>query len=276
MSASAIIVFREVLEAALIISIIAAASKGILGYRRYVSFGVGAGLIGAIVVASFASGISGAFAGIGQELLNAAILFSAVLMLAWHNVWMAKHARQLTERLSALGNKVSSGELPLYVITIAVAMAVLREGSEVALFLYGIAAAGSAALDMLWGGLLGLIAGIGVSILMYRGLIAIPTKWLFNVTSWVILLLAAGLAASATGYLIQAGIVPSQAPLWNTSDWLSEQSWLGQILHILIGYQARPTAAEITAYLIVLFTISSLMLLVKNNKAPKSQELTAL
>lgn len=275
MSASAIIVFREVLEAALIISIVAAASKGILGYRRYISLGVAAGLVGAIIVASFASVISGAFSGMGQELLNAGILFSAVLMLAWHNVWMAKHARELTARLSALGNKVSSGELPLYVITIAVAMAVLREGSEVALFLYGIAAAGSAALDMLWGGLLGLAAGIIVSILLYRGLIAIPTKWLFSVTSWVILLLAAGLAASATGYLAQAGIVPSQAPLWNTSDWLSEQSWFGQILHILVGYQARPTAAELSAYLLVLITIASLMVWVKRPKTPNSKELTA-
>ena len=90
-----LIVFREVLEAALIIGIVAAATKGIAGRSVWLAAGVGLGVAGAALVAALASEIASAAEGIGQELLNASILFSAVLMLAWHNIWMSRHAREM-------------------------------------------------------------------------------------------------------------------------------------------------------------------------------------
>lgn len=256
MLSTAVIVFREVLEAALIVTILLAATKGLPGRVKWISGGLAAGLAGAVLVALFAGAISSAFSGAGQELFNAGVLLTAVAMLAWHNIWMSSHAKELVAHLKNVSSRITDGSLPLYFLAVATGMAVLREGSEVVLFLYGIAAGGSSGLGMLSGGLLGVAAGIAAGTLLYLGLLRIPTQWLFRVTGWLILLLASGLAASAAGYLSQAGVLPSQAPLWDTSNLLSERSVIGQLFHILVGYQARPTAMQLGFYLATLVLIS--------------------
>ncbi|HKI82084.1 MAG TPA: FTR1 family protein, partial [Pseudodesulfovibrio sp.] len=91
---TAIIVFREVLEASLIISIVLAATKGVDKRGLWVGIGVALGILGAGVTAAFADTIANAVAGVGQELFNAAILFAAVFMLGWHNIWMQRHGRE--------------------------------------------------------------------------------------------------------------------------------------------------------------------------------------
>ncbi|EKO3498390.1 FTR1 family iron permease [Vibrio fluvialis] len=256
MLSSAIIVFREVLEAALIVTILMAATKGLPGRTRWIFGGVTAGLFGALAVAFSAGAIASTFEGMGQELFNAGILLTAVLMLAWHNIWMSKHARELVAHLKQVSSKVNEGSLPLYFLSVATGLAVLREGSEVVLFLYGVAAGGDSGISLLTGGIFGVVSGIVAGALLYFGLLRIPTHLLFKVTGWMILFLAAGLAASAAGYLMQAGILTAQAPLWNSSSILSERSIAGQLLHILVGYQARPTAIQLAFYLTTLVLIS--------------------
>ena len=133
MLATAIIVFREVLEAALIVGIVMAASRG-APQRGLVgrAAGLPAAYLGALGVAGAAETIAAAMAqGIGQELFNAAILFAAVLMLGWHNVWMARHGRDLASNATQLGRDVRSGAQPLWALAFAVGLAVLREGSEI-------------------------------------------------------------------------------------------------------------------------------------------------
>ncbi|WP_428034891.1 FTR1 family iron permease [Amphritea sp.] len=255
MLSSAVIVFREVLEAALIVSILLAATCGLPRRTLWIGAGLLAGLAGACIVALFASSITSAFEGTGQELMNACILLIAVLMLAWHNIWMSHHARELVAHMKNVSAKITDGSLPLYFLAVASGMAVLREGSEVVLFMYSVTASGSSANAMLIGSLIGVVAGILVGRLIYSGLLRIPTSRLFQLTGWMILLLASGLAASAAGYLIQAGYLPYQAPLWDSGDLLSEKSILGQLLHILIGYQERPTIIHLAFYLVTLVTI---------------------
>ncbi|WP_432695719.1 FTR1 family iron permease [Marinobacterium sp. YM272] len=255
MLSAAVIVFREVLEAALIVGILLAATCGLPGRTRWIGAGLLAGLAGACLVAFFAGSITGAFDGFGQELMNAGILIVAVLMLAWHNIWMSHHAKELVAHLKNVSAKITDGTLPLYFLAVASGMAVLREGSEVVLFMYSVAASGSSSSSMLLGSLAGVVAGVLVGRLLYSGLLRIPASRLFQITGWMILLLAAGLAASAAGYLMQAGVMPYRAPLWDSGDILSEKSALGQLLHILVGYQERPTSIQIGVYLVTLFTI---------------------
>src|SRR5438445_13712562 len=138
-----VIVFREVLEAGLIIGIGLAATRGLPGRGHWVTLGVMAGCAGAGVVALFAEAISGAFEGAGQELLNATVLGAAVLMLMWHNAWMARHGREMAADMRAVGADVSAGTRPLTLLTVVIGLAVLREGAEIVLFLYGIAATGT-------------------------------------------------------------------------------------------------------------------------------------
>jgi high-affinity iron transporter len=257
MLGTAIIVFREVLEAALIVGIVMAASSGALGRGRWVSYGIAGGLAGAGLVAAFAATIAAAASGIGQELLNAIILLLAVGMLGWHNIWMSRHGRQLTAAARAIGDAVISGSQPLYVLAIVVGLAVLREGSETVLFLFGISAGGDGDVGpLVAGGALGLAGGIAVGAGLYLGLLRIPQRRLFAVTGWMVLLLAAGMAAQAAGYLVQGDLLPPLGDaVWDTSAVLSDDSIIGKALRTLIGYVARPDGIQILFYLATLLGI---------------------
>lgn len=261
MLASLIIVFREVIEAGLIVGIVLAATTGVHGRNLWVGYGVLGGVAGACLVAAFAGVIASAFAGNGQELLNATVLLVAVVMLTWHNVWMARHGRAMAAEVKAVGEAVAAERRSLAALAIVVGAAVLREGSEVVLFLYGIAAQGGAsAAGMIGGGAIGVLLGAAVTALMYFGLLRIPARHLFAVTSWLIALLAAGMGAQAIAFLQQAGLVTVMGEtVWNTSSLLSEASLPGRVLHTLIGYTDQPSALQLLVYLAILAVTFILM-----------------
>jgi high-affinity iron transporter len=256
MLGSALIVFREVLEAALIIGIACAATRGIAGRNAWVTLGIVAGVVGACIIAAFAEAIAETASGMGQEIFNASVLLAAVAMLGWHNVWMARHGRELAQQMSALGQSVQSGARPLYAVGAVIALAVLREGSEIVLFLYGLAAGGSSAASLLGGSAIGLAGGAALGLLLYFGLLRIPMRHFFTVTSWMILLLAAGMASQAAGYLIQADYLPSFGDtLWDSSHLVSPDSVAGEILRTLIGYEAQPAGMQLLFYVATIVTI---------------------
>src|SRR5499427_2332995 len=265
MLAAAIIVFREVLEASLVAGIVLAASRDVPHRGLWVSGGIAAGIFGAALVAACAEEIAAAVNGVGQELFNAAILFTAVAMLGWHNIWMNRHGRELAANAATLGEAVAGGSRPLYALALVVAIAVLREGSETVLFLYGIVVASRAGgLGLLPGGLLGLAGGAAIGALIYFGLLAIPLRRLFTVTNWLILLLAAGMASQGAAFLMQANLLPALGnQLWDTSSILSEKSILGLLLHVLIGYSAQPAGIQVVFYLATLLGIGILMRLMR-------------
>lgn len=250
MLAALVIVFREVLEAGLIIGVVLAASRGVHGRGMAVGLGVLAGLVGAMIVAAFAAQISNAFDGRGQEIFAASVMGLAVIMLTWHVVWMSEHAREMTQQLKKLGGEVAAGSQSLFALGLAVGLAVMREGSEVVLFMMGIVMQGKdSAASLLGGSLLGLVAGGIVAGILYLSLAALPLKKLFSVSGFLVTLLAAGLAASAVHQLSNAGLLNVlDHQLWDTSWLLSESSWLGRVLHVLVGYMDRPTGMELIAY----------------------------
>ena len=262
MLATLVIVFREIIEAGLIVGIVLAATKGVPRRTLWVLYGVVAGAVCACVVAAFAGQIGSLFQGSGQELFNAAILLLAVVMLTWHNVWMAGHGRAMAHEMRQVGAAVKFGERPLAALAIVCGVAVLREGSEIVLFLYGIFAAGGVTVfTMMLGGILGVLAGAVVSALMYFGLLNIPARHLFSVTSGLITLLAAGLAAQAVSFIQQAGYVEVlTATVWNTSWLLTDGSLMGRLLRTLIGYTDQPTGAQLVVYV---FVIGALVLLTR-------------
>lgn len=260
MLAALVIVFRECIEAGLIIGIVLAATRGLAGRGFWVSYGVVAGLAGAALVAAFAEAISDAFAGAGQELFNVAVLGFAVIMLTWHNVWMASHGREMARQMKQVGAEVVEGRRPLAMLTLVVGVAVLREGAETVLFLTSVSASGGDSGAAVWlGGLLGVSGAAVLSALLYFGLVSIPAHRLFAVTSGLVTLLTAGLASQAIGFLQQAGyaeVLTSQA--WDTSWLLSDTSIPGRLLHTLVGYTAAPNGAQVGIYLLTIATMVAL------------------
>jgi high-affinity iron transporter len=255
-----LIVFREVLEAGLIVGIVMAATRGVPQRGRWVTIGIVAGVLCAAVVAMFAGVISDAFQGSGQELFNASVLGIAVIMLMWHNAWMARHGREIADEIRRVGAAVSEGSKPLTALSIVIGLAVLREGSEVVLFLYGIMAQGTSGSALLVGGILGIAAGAAFTALTYFGLLAIPSRHIFSVTTWLIALLAAGMAAQSVQFLNNAGLVVAlDQTVWDSSWLLSEGSIVGKLMHILIGYTERPTEMQLLVYAAVLVAMYILM-----------------
>jgi len=261
MLSALIIVFREIIEAGLVVGIVLSATRGVPRRGLWVGSGVLAGAAGACLLALGAGRIAALFSGAGQELSNAGILLLAVGMLAWHNVWMASHGRKLARDMRAVGTEVAAGRKPMVALAAVCGLAVLREGSEIVLFLYSIATSGHTPLAVLAaGGGLGLLAGAALSALMYLGLLTIPARHLFGVTSGLITLLAAGLAAQATALVQQGGYLEVlTSTLWDSSWLLADDSLAGRLVHTLVGYTARPSGAQVAAYGVTIAVILGLM-----------------
>lgn len=245
-----VIFFREILEISIILSIIAVATRGIVGRTRWILGGIVGGVLGACAVAYFADRIADMMHGMGQEMFNAAVLLLAAFMIGWTVVWMKKHVRHVVTKIKRVGACVQQGEMPLYALAMVVSMCMWREGSEIVLFMYGILTATEESVaSIIAGGVAGACLAAAIGYGLYVGFIKIPTRHFFQVTEWVLMLLAAGLALQATGYLIAADVVPPLVPqVWDSSAMLSETSVVGQILHAMVGYTAQPSLAQLLAY----------------------------
>ena len=268
MLAALIIVFREVFEAGLIVGIVLAVTRSVPRRNRWIGGGVLAGVAAACLVAAFAGVLSQLFEGMGQELFNAAILAIAVIMLTWHNVWMARHGKEIAGEMRAIGQAVAEGSKSLLALAVVVAVAVLREGSEVALFLYGVAASdGGSAASLTIGALMGLALGVAVCLLTYFGLMRVPPRALFATTTVLITLLAAGMATQAVAFLQRANwLTPLDTVMWDSGWLLSESSIVGRALHTLVGYTDQPTGMQIVIYLAVILVTVMLMRLVGSER----------
>jgi high-affinity iron transporter len=257
---SAIIVFREVFEIVLIVGIILAATHGMPHRKKSIYLGFGGGILGSGMIALFTSEIANFAEGVGQELFNAAILFTAAAFIGWTALWMKRHAREMKSHFTNVSKAVADGDLPFYSLALVIGLALLREGSEIVLFSYGMIASGQSVLDLLMGSALGLGGGLIIGVLIYKGLLKLSPKHFFTVTTWLLVFLVAGMMAQGTGFLVAAGHFGTLATvLWDSSWLLSEKSMLGQTLHTLIGYTARPAIIQVMIYAITLAVLFTAM-----------------
>src|SRR3569623_1962239 len=257
MFAAALIVFRESLEAALFVGIVAAAPRGLLGRGRWLGAGVASGGIGAMSLAALAPHVSGWFDGLGQDVINIAVLSVALSMLLWHCIWVTTHSREMAIEARRLGESVQGGQRKPWALLTAVALAVLREGAETVLFIAGAITGGNTAPHEVAASVfVGVGIGASVGAIIYAGLARVPTKHIFATTNVLIAILAGSIASQLVKALAQAGILESwTSPVWDTTSLLSPDSALGTLLHALVGYDATPSAAQLASYLAVLAVI---------------------
>jgi high-affinity iron transporter len=251
MLAIALIVFRETLEAALFVGIVAAATRGMTARWRWLGGGVTAGALGALLLALLADRIAALADGLGQDLVNVAILSLALAMLAWHCIWGQQHGREAAMHARRVGIEVRGGGRAPAVLALACALAVLREGAETVLFVVGVSGTdGSQPANSPLAALaLGLAAGSAVGVLIYLGLSRVPPQRVFAVTNSLIVVLCAAIASQLARALAQAGLIQTwTTPLWDSSGWLAPDSALGALLHALAGYDARPSGLQLLFY----------------------------
>ncbi len=235
---SVVIVLREVLEAALLISILSALS-GIMGIsRQWLLWSFSLGVAGAVGYGLGIDTISGLFEGTGQEISIAAMQCLIYLLLM---VFAFLAGRSISGR-------GSHGALTVTVMTVIVALAITREGFEVLVYLSGFAGEWQQSLAILTGTLIGAGIGISAGALIYYLFSNMSRRFTLLFGLCLLSLVAAGMISQAALLLIQADWLPAQLPLWDTSAWLAEQSLTGTILYALIGYEATPTAIQAACY----------------------------
>ena len=258
MCSIAIVIFREVLEIALILGVLLAATKGLPKRSPWVWMGLVLGIAGSVIIAIFADAIAQAGQGMGQEVMNAVILLIAAFLIGWTVLWMTRYGRELTKHFKQVGQAVIHGRSPMYTLAVVVALSVLREGAEIVMFIYSAIVTGTKAYHLVTGGLFGMCAGVAVGMAIYYGLMKVPTRQIFTVTSWLLIFLVGGMVAQAFGYLTAAGHMPDIIPaVWDTSWIITEDSLLGKIMHTLIGYTQRPSGMQLLAYVLTIMGMAA-------------------
>jgi len=254
MTSALIIVFREMLEMALVLGVLFAATKGMRTGRHWINIGIVIGVIGAMLFALFMERIESAASGDGEFLFNAVVLAIASLLIAWTVMWMSKHGRDLSGKMRRVGQSVADGSAPRTALAVVAAAAVMREGGEAVFFLYGTAqTVPEDGTSMLFGAALGMLLGILTAYVVYRGLVRVPLHRLFAVVGWLLILIAAGMASQSVANLVMIDMLPSLVdPMWDTSAWLSESSMFGEVLHVMIGYSDQPSGMQMLVFTIAL------------------------
>ena len=160
-----------------------------------------ASVIGSFIFQIFADG----FEGRAGKLFEGIIMIIAAAVLGSMIVWMAKN-RNIADDLKDKANEALSGENVGYGIFVLAFVSVFREGIETILFLYGII--------IKQGGLnitlsfVGAALGIGLSFMIFVQGRKVPLKTFFNVTSILLIFVAAGMFTYGVHELESAKVIP--------------------------------------------------------------------
>lgn len=235
---SVILILREVLEAALLVSLLMALSRRAALGMAWVPVAMLAGLFGAAIYGFNTDHVSALLDGVGQEVTNALLQIGIYALLG---VLAAVGLRQ------ARGLRLPRSFLP-WLMGCAVCLAVVREGSEIMLYLWGFLPMPEQRSAVLGGSLIG--AGIGVSAgaVFYFGLLSLGRRTAAVIGGALLALVAAGMIMQSTQLLMQADWLPSGYPVWDSSWLIDESSVTGQVLYALVGYEASPTALQLGLY----------------------------
>jgi len=239
---SVIIVLREVLEAALLFSVLIALSKQMGVNFRWLVWSMLLGLLGAFIYGMNIQLVSEWFEGVGQEVSNALIQLVIYFMLVLYMLMLSYYSyRQKTSKF-----------LLSLIMTVIVALAMTREGAEIILYFFSVTHSDAHYLAVLVGMTIGASIGISIGLLFYYLLNSLKPERSIFIGLILLLLVSAGMISQASLLLIQADWLPAQLPLWNSSELLSEKSVTGQLLYALLGYESTPTAIQAGLYLLSL------------------------
>lgn len=257
MSTIALLVFREMLEIVVVGALVLAATRGVPRRWAWTLLGVACGVAGAAIVALFAERITESLAGVGQEIFSAVVLAITALMVAATVYVMRISGRRIAGQARETASRIVSGTAPRWLLATTIGFSILRDGSELVVFIIGAQAGGQVkASDLLLGFAIGIVAGLLVGGLMYHGIIRAAVRHIFTVVSVLLAFLAAGLMAQSVGFLSSAGFLPPLIDeMWDTEDLLSQRTGIGQFLHALLGYMSQPSGLQLAVYLVTLLLV---------------------
>jgi high-affinity iron transporter len=257
MLAALIIAFREAFEVGLIVGIVMFATRGIARRNFWLTAAVAVGLVATGLFAAIVSALADLFRA-QQDIFNAVMLILAVIMLTWHVMVIRRHSDQDQPMISATAKTAAAGRRTIVSLSIVVATAVVREGFELVMMLYGVRVLAPDK-EMFAGAALGIVLATALTAAMYRGLMKVPTRALFVWSSRVLVLFTAGLASQAVVKLQHAGVLTwGQMVAWDSKWILPVNNVIGETAHVLFGYSDAPTVLQLVTYVLMLVVIFTL------------------
>ncbi|RWR03887.1 iron permease [[Pantoea] beijingensis] len=259
-----LIMLREGLEAALIVSLIASYLKRTQRSRWFGAMWGGVFIAAALCLAFgvFINETTGEFPQKEQELFEGLVAVIAVCILTWMVFWMRKAARNVKAQLEdAVDHALQKGNHNGWALVFMVFLAVAREGLESVFFLLA-AFQQDVGMGPPLGAMLGLATAVVLGMLLYWGGVRLNLAKFFKWTSLFILFVAAGLAASAIRAFHEAGLWNQfQNTAFDFSQSLSTHTVFGTLLEGILGYQEAPTVSEVAVYFIYLIPALLLFIL---------------
>jgi high-affinity iron transporter len=247
-----LIVLREVLEAALLLSLLLALSRKRQLNLQWGWIALITGIIGSWLLAHFAGAIAEAMDGTGQEILNAALYCAVIVSII---VLALKILPIAFQPGSAMNNRLITIRHHRWIqglSIIVVSFSLTREGSEIWIYLSGYVHQPDKLSPALVGAAIGTGLGMSLGALIYYVFVFMSQRYFLPVFLVVISLIAGGLSMQIAKQLMQIGLLDSGAPLWDSSFLISQHSWLGELLYALVGYDSRPTPIQGFFYVLTL------------------------
>jgi high-affinity iron transporter len=248
--AALLLTFREGVEASLIVGILLGFLKKTqqTRYAKYVWAGVVTAILVSIAVAVTILAVGAELEGPAEQLFEGSMLFIAVGLVTAMIFWMRYQSRTLKSSLeNEMTIAVQNGH-PRALFATAF-FAVVREGIETALFISAIGFANKN-IDILTGSVIGLLIAVLIGYLIFVSSIRLNLRTFFNITSIVLLVIAAGLFGRAIHEFIEVGILPAlREGVYNVGGILPAESTIGQVMTALVGYNAAPDLLESIGYI---------------------------
>lgn len=258
-------IFRECLEASILIGIITASLSSVQNFRIYLISGIILGVCSASFAAFFAKSLLVTYA-LGDDILYIIIISLTIIVLIWTVVWVQDYGRLLKQKIAkfttysnqdTLNTEVILSFISKIGVIAVIASTIFRETVEIILFAYGMASSHKLTTTAyIISLLIGSISGVTFGYATYKGLLQIKPKYLFKIISIILTLITSALAAKLAGILNSCGLVlTGSKKLWDSSSFISNESILGKVLDILIGYNAKPTVLQVCTYILTVIFI---------------------
>ena len=247
---SVILILQEILEAALLVSVLLVLSKRYGIKPQWLIAAIAIGVVGALLFAINMAQISEWFDYVGQEVVNALIQLTILLSLGIFTALLPRNSHFSVDPFNFKHRKsIQKNRWVISWMLLIVSLALTREGSEVFIYIGGVIGHPSHMQPTLTGAGIGAGIGLSAGVLIYYGLLGLPTKWIVPGGLVLLSLVAGNMASQATLLLTQADWVPYSQILWDSSKLLPENSIFGHLLYALVGYEATPSLFQGISYI---------------------------
>lgn len=270
MIVSLIITLRETLEMALIVGIIFRylQKSNQLEYKKFVYWGIIAGLMMSIAGALLINSLSILFEGRIEQIFEGVIMLTGAFLLTTMILWMLNKkniAKELEEKLQKHTNKTHK-----FGVFSVVFVSILREGIETVLFLG--AARFSEESNSLLGAIIGIIVALILGYILYIGTSKFNLKVFFTFTSYLLIIVAAGLLSYGIHEFQEAGVIPIVIEhIYDINFIFDEKGPFGSFLKGLFGYNGNPSLIETIVYVVYMIVIFNIWRYLNMQKLQKTK-----